>query len=132
MICSLRVRTVSGKRGGVKGQKKDDKGLLKFCVVGQRSSGGIGSLKVKKALFKMISAFTGNHEAKLRTRQTTRGEACVTANISMSVSLVLMSADSLLLQVFSVSVYTIKSMTLFTSVYSIEIFHIHDHARFKD
>lgn len=49
---------------------------------------------MKKALFKMISALTGNHEAKLRTGQTTRGEASVTANISMSVSLVLMSADS--------------------------------------
>lgn len=94
MISSFRVRLVSGNRDGIKGQKKGDKDLLKFCVVRERWSGGIERLKVKKALFNMISAFTENQEAKLRTGQTTGGEACVTANISMSVSLVFMSAAS--------------------------------------
>lgn len=94
MISSFRVRMVSGNRGGIKGQKKGDKDLRKFCVVRQRWRGGTESRKVKKVLVKMISASTENQEAKLCTGQTTGGEGWVIADISLSVTLVLMSAAS--------------------------------------
>lgn len=115
--------------GGIKGQKKGDKDILDFHVIRERWSNDTRNLMVERSLFKRISVFTENQEAKLPTGNTTRDDACGTVTSTM------FSIDASCLMITpraaSQCLY-ITSMALFTSVYSVEIVYIHDRALFKD